>query len=529
MANRLRPLNVFDFTGGLNLRSESFQLAENEVPEIFNMEIDPRGGCYSRRGWERWNTSAVTADAWDPRSAYLHELAAGTQYVLVSNNAKLFSASAGTFAQITGVTLGASPHLVDYASWGDTLYLACGRTQQAAKTTGTGAGTLLTSNGPTWQDDYLTPVGGYTPRSEVNATHQGYMFVANTRENSVDFLNRLRWSHPNSPENWHSLDYLDILDGGSKITGLVSFGDHLLIFKSDSVWGLYGSEADSWQLVNITRSIGAFSQQVIARSESAVFFMAWPKGVYAYSDGSIVEISQNIRQLFDEGLLTATAAEDCWLGWVDRRLWFAAPFFDGAGTNADFVFDPTLGKAGAWTVHQGSDGLAVAPFVEKAHAGADAPDMAFSRSAKVAMKLNVNDSSLDDFTGTPTGFSSVVRTRWLDNGFPTTRKSWRRPDVVLRHIQALSTLHCETYEDFDATTVERSFTIQASPTGEGALWGSFNWGDGTLYASGGSGSVKARGSNLGLAEAMQLRIAAPDGTRWGLNAIVFKFNMRRFK
>jgi hypothetical protein len=527
MVNRLRPLNVFDFTGGLNLRPESFQLAENELPEVLNMELDPRGGIYTRKGWERWNTADVTADAWNPRAAYLHELAAGTQYVMVANNAKLFSASAGTFAQITGVTLGASPHLVDFASWGDTLYLACGRTQQSAKTTGTGAGTLLTSNGPTWQDDYLTPVGSYMPRAEVATAHQGYMFVANTRENSVDFLNRLRWSHPNSPENWHSTDYLDVLDGGSRITGLFSFGDRLIIFKPDSVWALYGYDADSWNLVNLTRSVGAVSQQAIARSENALFFMSWPKGVYLYDGGDIKEVSTQLRTFFDSNDLTLSDTDNVWMGWMDRRLWVTVPY-DSANPDTIFVLDPSLNKGGAWTMFRGADDYGLGPFVEKAHAGADAPDLAFARVAKVAMRINAAELSQDDFDGSPDGFTSHLRTRWLDAGMPTARKSWRSPDYLLRQVEAELTLSGTLYTNYDAVTAERSFELSASPTAE-AVYGDFDWGDGTLFSSGGSGAVKVRGSTLGLADAIQLKLAAPAGSRWGLNVIVTKFVPKRFR
>ena len=33
-----------DFTGGLNLRADQFQLSKNESPDMLNVEIDPRGG-----------------------------------------------------------------------------------------------------------------------------------------------------------------------------------------------------------------------------------------------------------------------------------------------------------------------------------------------------------------------------------------------------------------------------------------------------------------------------------------------------
>ena len=33
-----------NFSGGLNLRSDQFNLAPNESPEMLNVDVDPRGG-----------------------------------------------------------------------------------------------------------------------------------------------------------------------------------------------------------------------------------------------------------------------------------------------------------------------------------------------------------------------------------------------------------------------------------------------------------------------------------------------------
>ena len=41
---------IYDFTGGLNFRADQFQLKANESPSMLNVEIDPRGGVFSRAG-----------------------------------------------------------------------------------------------------------------------------------------------------------------------------------------------------------------------------------------------------------------------------------------------------------------------------------------------------------------------------------------------------------------------------------------------------------------------------------------------
>lgn len=61
VSSHVSVLRTDDFTGGLNLRADAFQLGRNESPDLLNVEIDQRGGFQMRRGIQRWNSSAVGA------------------------------------------------------------------------------------------------------------------------------------------------------------------------------------------------------------------------------------------------------------------------------------------------------------------------------------------------------------------------------------------------------------------------------------------------------------------------------------
>lgn len=50
MARTIQLKAVKNFAGGLNLRSDPYELAENESPDLLNVDIDPRGGIEQRRG-----------------------------------------------------------------------------------------------------------------------------------------------------------------------------------------------------------------------------------------------------------------------------------------------------------------------------------------------------------------------------------------------------------------------------------------------------------------------------------------------
>ena len=51
-----------EFTGGLNLRADQFNLAENESPALLNVEVDPRGGVRRR--------DAIVNVSYDPSAPY---------------------------------------------------------------------------------------------------------------------------------------------------------------------------------------------------------------------------------------------------------------------------------------------------------------------------------------------------------------------------------------------------------------------------------------------------------------------------
>ena len=48
-----------DFSGGLNLRSDQFNLGPNESPNMLNVDVDPRGGIKMRLGVDKRNSTAL--------------------------------------------------------------------------------------------------------------------------------------------------------------------------------------------------------------------------------------------------------------------------------------------------------------------------------------------------------------------------------------------------------------------------------------------------------------------------------------
>ena len=153
-----------------------------------------------------------------------------------------------------------------------------------------------------------------------------------------------------------------------------------------------------------------------------------------------------------------------------------------------------------------------------------------------------------DAIGQP--FDSYYRTRWLHAGWPDRKKSWRRPTFICRGVDSDVDLLVESFRDYDETTVHRTRTIKVR-TGGAAYWteggfedaeiGGFDWkelgaaspdGRGADWGAALAGSRIVRAGSIGLARSVQMRVrASPVSTRrrWGVDGIVAKYVMRRFR
>lgn len=576
--NRLEPIDLTVFTGGLNLRRDNFQLSDTESPDMLNVDVDPRGGFYTRKGWQRWNAEDIVDAAtttWKPRNAAVHNLSDGSQNVYTTNAGKLYTApESAVFTEITGVACNATPHGVDFASWGDAMYMSCGVFNASQRRSSTGVMTVLT--GTTWSE-VDAPTYNTVPMAEFVETHAGYMFVANISEGSALHPARIRWSHPNRPDAFRSQDYIDIDAGGGKITAVMSFSDHLLIFKTNSLWALFGYDEDSWQLVKVSSNVGCPTVTAVTRSETAVYFFSASNhgGIYGYSGGQPAYMSEKIAPALE----AVTAYDTVRVSWANRRLWIGVPWRKGVGSLPDLatmlVFDPSVGE-GAWAMYR-SDHGAVALVLDGSDVNAKFPLASFWSDECAAMVvLDYIDNAYDDLvmptvlatdagaalltTGagelivvTGVGFNSqpfdaYYRTRWLHGGWPDRKKSWRRPTFICRKVPSSVDLLVEQYRDYDETSVRRSVTMKIKGEG-GPLWTiegaddpddrGFDWttlgADDARGADWGAtrhGATLLRSGPMGHAAALQMRISASVATplqKWGVDGIVVPIVSRRFR
>ena len=547
MPARIQVDNLRDFTGGLNLRRDVFQLDANESPDLLNVDCDPRGGFH-----QRWGTApfATTALGGTPKSAYEFATTTGSRNVLVHAGTQVYTSNGGAFT-----ARGSRDGVVRFASFKDKAYGVNGLVN-AFRWDG-GSASQVFDAAANFNDDLENPKGadGFMPRAKVIASHMGHLWVANTSEGGKAYPNRVRFSHPNFPEDWRSYDFFDVDPGvdGDEITALVPFADRLLVFKKRSVFAVYGSDPETFQVFPVTREVGAISQEAVVSTDLGVYFWSWPEGVFLYDGKQPRWVSERIQPAVLDGKIPHAYSDQIHLGWGNRRLWAAVPWEGSSTRKRCFVLDPTLGKQGSWTAYD----LTVGAFLEWNPPGQNAQLLAVHEETKRVLRLDVR-VPWDDFGAGHVPIKTLFRTAWIDEGQQAVRKRWKRPEFVLRGGTTAEIL-IKAYHDWDPTYAQRMFKVNTvadspdigvvvpdpttgEPVGDGwgsGQWGVMKWGRGGVPGGSVPGSTDTaitgrneleRGVPLGNARAVALEFHGPDTTEsWGVDSIALKFIPRRVR
>lgn len=531
----VRVQRTDDFTGGLNLRADQFQLAPNESPDMLNVEIDPRGGLFSRGAIREINATAVPG-TWSPGKLFAFR---GTSpRIMLPNNNKLYHSTGANFT-VLQYSLGNdvtsnSPHGACMAQWGDDLYISTGSAGSGGyrwKTSDTYA-TELTASGTNPHDWQSAPdvTKLKMPTCEHLCVHANKMFAANTIENGVAYPNRVRWSLDNVPHNWAAADYIDFEGGVAGITAICSVLGQLVVFKRDAIYVVYGFDADDFQVVQLSAQLGAQRHEHVAVAPTGVFFYDHPTGVHYYDGSRIIDVFEPIRPVYPLGYINSAADDTISLSYMDDRVWVALPYSKSTQVSYSsmcFVFDPSIGK-GSWTAIQMADGKAPVSGIDWDDSTGVTHSIAVHPTLPRVVEVNVYDDETDLIGGTEQAFTSYYRTGWIDGRSYSMKKMFRRPDFVVKQVDTARSINVKVYHNYEEAlgNERKSFNIQLPASADGMLWGTGLWGV-DYWGVVAEGAQVLRGSNLGLARAVQLVLTGPSGQSWGIDSIAYKYNPRK--
>lgn len=525
-----------DFTGGVNYRADQFQLADNESPDMLNVEIDPRGGVFSRGGYVRINTTAV-GGTWAPKR--LHFFRGASPRLMLSNNNRVLHSTGGNFTTLefsagnaVNVT---SANGASFANWGDKLYIATGQaaTQTyrwaSADTYATAITAIQNSN---WNNNYTNPAGGHFPKCELIIPHANKMFAANVTVDGTNYPNRLHWSHEDQPEDWASADYIEFNAGGTSITGLAVVAGSLVVFKPSATFVIVGYDSASFQVVQLSTHLGAAHPLAMVQSDTGVYFFSNPEGLFFFDGSSIRDVFTPIRPAIDLKDWNTAVPAATTLSWVNHRLWMSAPYDTTTvvtGSRVNFVFDPSIGQFGAYTVFKSADGYGLVGGCDYTNSSDENKSYMLHPVQARVLQVDDYDVDTDNIAGTTANFLSYYKTKWFDGGSFMQKKMFRRPDIVTREPAVQSVLNVKVYHDFNSGegNERRIYDMVLSPMAAGMVWDTGYWGEN--WSSGAPSSTVVSGKNLGLARSVQLKFTGPSGKFWGINSIGYKFQPRRVK
>ena len=532
---RTQLFSLRDFTGGLNLSTDTFRLAENESPDLQNVDLDRRGGFQVRRGIAPFSTTPLAAA---PDSLWQYD-SSGTLYTLAQVGSTVYRGT-GTSWTAVGSSLGSTVQDVCPVTFNNICYWARGNAD-VVKLNGTTASTLTSAFNNT-----IVATSGNVPRAKHMAVHSGYMWVAGTYESGTHYPNRVRWSWANtfndSGENWRTDDYIDIDEGkdSDSITAIIPFGDQLIVFKRDSVYAVYGYSGESFSVVNVSNSVGAVSHSAAIATSAGLFFFDHAAGLQVYDGKSVRQVFQQIWPALRDGDIPRLQVDKIDLGWVENRLWVSVPWSDNPipPRGMTFVFDPYLKQGGSWTKYT----LELGPF-SRGHRSDDR--LAYVYGTNLVFRLDVAGQYFDDF-GPELGVKPIdawYRTRWVDLGEPAIKKRWRRTEAVMQVDQGYD-LPVVVYANYDSTVATKNFLFKAgesSSAGSDGVWDdpASDW-DSAVWARSGLHGFVDRGANLGVARAVSLKVGGPVLTTaevgetqgpvfWGVDALIFKYVPRRVR
>lgn len=316
---RLAP--VADFTGGLNLRADAFQLGANESPDMLDVDVQIGGGFIQRRVVVPYGGTGLPGVV---TNLFRFSTTAGVNMVIAQCGASLYKSTGGNWTQIGGALASAGKSRA--VTFNDTWYFVNNATNPSYRYDGT----TITAMGTAF-NNVIGGEGAHDsnmPLSKLICVHESRVFIANTVESAVAFPNRIRWSHPGFPEDWRAQDFIDIDIGhdGDVITAIVPFRGRLYIFKQQSLYELVGYGPENFQVVNVANDIGCVSQEATCVTEVGMFFFSYPQGVYLDKGSGPYPIFDKLWPMIRDGFIPQAQVSSINMGWVNRLLWMGIPY-----------------------------------------------------------------------------------------------------------------------------------------------------------------------------------------------------------
>lgn len=296
-----QALRLGPFVGGLNTVSDPTAIADAELAQSMNFELDIDGSLVSRPPF----TEIDGHQAWTERIICIAEaIFSGVYYLIGSNVNGVYYRQSGDNQPWTLITnTFRSTAAVQYAN---TLYMVA----------------IPGSANPGGKWD---PVGGFTavaaiPKGMACAIHKERLFVV-PGTLATSNASRVSFSNAGNFETWGGTDFIDVKQGdGTNLIDLTVFQDNLLLFKNKSTHVLaYDTRPTDAVLREISRTIGVDRQFNMVNYENQVYIFhgGW---VYEIVNYDFNRLNTKVPFIIDDTSPSAFTSENVFLSLLGDRL-----------------------------------------------------------------------------------------------------------------------------------------------------------------------------------------------------------------
>lgn len=505
-----------DFSGGLNNHQSRQNLLQTETPDCMDVVFNNRGGFSTRRGYGTAVSNAIL------NGGYIGgQFSAGTDVIWgIDSAGGLWTWDGATLTDVTTSSAADMSRVVQGVSWDSRLYFA-NWLNGGNLLMRTWDGTAFATLGNTPNNNYTAPTAANAPLARLIAKHSGHMFWADTVESGTRYRSRVRFSHPLQPRDFAANDYFDIDpdDQSDQITALFPFKDHLLVFKRRAVYAIYGYDRESFVVERIAGAGGVSCQGAVTASPGVCYWWSIDGNVFAWNGRGVVPVGDRITGILQEGIV-ATGCDTTRLMWADDQLWVSLRKVDL--TRTMFVYDPSVGKAGAWTQ------FSYAPTSMiwwKRSTGA--PYVLFIKLATGRLyDLSNLIREVDDEGGTQTPIPAYYKTPWFTAQDTALRKRWRRPTITVAANDECE-LIADVYHDFNESSINRSLVLEVRSAGGAMVWGD-PWG--TPWSGDDPVYEFDRLSSPGRSNAIQFKFRVENATsRWWIDSVALPYYEKNYR
>lgn len=297
MRGKGQPFRLGPFIGGLNTAADPSAVADTELVDCVNFELDIDGSLKCR---PPIRNVADLSGTWTERIVILGvAVFAGGTFVIGSNTNGVYKFDGTTWVSITGTFQASS--FVQYAN---KIWLV--------------AIPGSANPGGSWDGTTFTAIAAI-PKGTACTIYKERMWVApgNTATTNES---RLSFSAVADPATWNGADFFDVSPGtGEKLIDLIVFNNNLLLFKNDSTYALsYDTKPTDAVITKISNTIGATTKRCVVNTQNSVF--VYHEGnVYELVNYTWVQINVKVPFVYDSSA-PSTRVENVFMSYVGNRV-----------------------------------------------------------------------------------------------------------------------------------------------------------------------------------------------------------------